>query len=147
MHVTFVCTGNICRSPMAEVIARARYGSDHTFDSSGVAALSGYPASDGSLEVLAEIGLDGSDHRAKDVGASVSRHDPDRIFVMTHDHLRRVTRRHPDLADRISLLDPDDLEIADPYLGDRAVYRRARDHIVRALEARFDSDEVRRDRS
>jgi protein-tyrosine-phosphatase len=66
--VLFVCTGNTCRSPLAEAIARqlaADRGLDVRMSSAGTSALGGSPASDGSVLVGLERGLDLSTHRAR----------------------------------------------------------------------------------
>ena len=68
MYILFVCTGNTCRSPLAEVIARriiAERGiAGVSVGSAGVAARDGAPASDGARVAAAEAGLDLEDHRS-----------------------------------------------------------------------------------
>ena len=67
-HLLIVCTGNTCRSPLAEAIARrliAARGLDVTVASAGTSASEGMPASDGSLLVGLERSLDLSLHRAR----------------------------------------------------------------------------------
>lgn len=67
-HVLFVCTGNTCRSPLAEALARkvaAELGLSATFASAGTSAWAGAPASDGSMLVGLERKLDLSTHRSQ----------------------------------------------------------------------------------
>ena len=68
LHITFVCTGNTCRSPMAEAIARGIIAEDGlrgvTVGSAGTAAWPGAPASDGALRAAARAGLDLGSHRS-----------------------------------------------------------------------------------
>ena len=67
-HITFVCTGNTCRSPMAEVIAHRiiaeKQISHVTVGSAGIAAWPGDPASDGAREAAKQMGLDLESHRS-----------------------------------------------------------------------------------
>jgi len=92
-RMLFVCTGNTCRSPMAEVIARKRVadlGWTHVeVASAGVAAFAGSPASGGSLRTAAANGLDLSSHASTlltaDLAAGV-----DLILTMSASHLMRV---------------------------------------------------------
>lgn len=137
MRVTFVCTGNICRSPMAELIARHRYGATHTFDSSGTWAMTGWGMTEPARTALREIGIEDHDHRARAFEEAATADEPDAIYVMTTEHLDTVVRTRPDLADRAEMLDPDGRDIADPYGGSLHDYRRARDLIAAALDARF----------
>lgn len=69
MHILFVCTGNTCRSPLAEAVARhliaERAWPDLTVSSAGTNAWADAPASDGSLLVALENDLDLSEHRAR----------------------------------------------------------------------------------
>jgi len=122
---------------MAEILARARYSNDHTFDSSGVWAMTGWGMTDLAREVIAEIGIEDDGHIARDIVPAARAREPDVVYVMTEEHLREVAVRRPDLADRTMLLDPDGSDIADPYGGTLDDYRVARDHILEALEARL----------
>jgi protein-tyrosine-phosphatase len=93
MNILFVCTGNTCRSPLAEAIARKlsieRGLDDVEVSSAGTSAWEGSPASDGALLVGLERGMDLSTHRAQSltrdlVGSS------DLILAMGPHHLERV---------------------------------------------------------
>ena len=92
-RVLFVCTGNTCRSPLAEVIARRqleeRGWSQVEVASAGVAALEGSPASGGSLCVAAARGLNLSSHSATQLTRAVAE-DADLILTMSASHLMRV---------------------------------------------------------
>lgn len=93
MHVLFVCTGNTCRSPLAEAIARkvsAERGlSDIDASSAGTSAWEGASASDGALLVGLERGLDLNAHRSRQLDRELVA-DADLILAMGPHHLERV---------------------------------------------------------
>lgn len=137
--ILFVCTGNTCRSPMAELLFRHRLGPDGgwTALSAGVAALPGCEASPEAKEVLAEMKVDASEHRS----SPVSREWVDRatlIAAMTEGHRAELLAQYPDAADKVRLLTEFGTggrveNIADPIGQSVGVYRYTRDQIDRAI--------------
>lgn len=99
MRVLFVCSGNICRSPMAAAYLRHRSqaaGERHVLvDSAGTLGIEGAPASDEAIEVLAEQGIDLKTHRSRGLTA-VEVRNADLIVVMTLAHLEELERRFPE---------------------------------------------------
>jgi protein-tyrosine-phosphatase len=135
-RVVFVCTGNICRSAMAEAMAAATHGGDGVvFESAGVRAMAGWSATRSAEAVCAEIGVDAGGHRARQFTREMAE-SADRIYVMTADHLDSVVAIAPEAADRTAMLRPDGADIADPYGLPTSVYRACRDEIFAALAAR-----------
>ncbi len=86
--VLFICTGNTCRSPMAQAIFNkycADNGIDAAADSAGIAAASGMPASENSVLVMKEIGVDLSSHSAKPISRELLE-AADLIVCMSEGH-------------------------------------------------------------
>ncbi len=86
--VLFICTGNTCRSPMAAAIFNkycADNGIDAVADSAGIAAAVGMPASENSVAVMSEIGVDLSKHEAKPISRELLE-AADLIVCMSEGH-------------------------------------------------------------
>lgn len=145
MRVVFVCTGNTCRSALAEVIARdaaARRGlHDLQFESAGTSAWQGAPASDGALLVGLERGFDLNGHRARQLTRDVVE-SADLLLAMGPHHLERIQalggvgRAH--LLASYASHGRDERAISDPFGGDLDVYRAALDELTREMERVFD---------
>jgi tRNA threonylcarbamoyl adenosine modification protein (Sua5/YciO/YrdC/YwlC family) len=145
-RILFVCSGNTCRSPLAEALARdlaARqlgvaatdvlaYGLH--FASAGTGAVPGEPASDGSLAAAAEIDLDLSAHQSQPIDRDLVLR-ADRIYCMGQGHRRAILAEVPDAADKVKLLRQDGRDIGDPFGASLPTYRRTRDEIRAAIGA------------
>lgn len=84
---------------------------------------------------MAAVGIDIGSHTTRDL-VSVMQSEPDAVYVMTLAHREHVRHAYPDLADRVSLLDPDGDDIPDPYGGDRTSYEIVRELISSAVSRR-----------
>lgn len=146
MRVLFVCSGNICRSPMAEGYFRDRIagaGLSHVVaDSAGTLGIEGRPASPEAVQAMAEIGVDISSHLSRGVTAS-DMTTADLVVAMAHDHLVWLAERHPGgRGERVLLRafddgpEPGDVadDLPDPIGAPLRVYLATRERIVTAVD-------------
>src|SRR5947209_15332682 len=103
--ILFVCTGNVCRSPMAEGILRlALQGrGDYRVESAGLGAMEGQPPSPYAVQAVRELGIDISKQRSRMLTSELVR-QADFIFGMTHSHIDTVTMLYPQAAEKNFLL-------------------------------------------
>jgi protein-tyrosine-phosphatase len=104
-HVLFVCTGNTCRSPMAEALFRKAISGreDYQVSSAGVAAAKGYSASPETLTVLKKRGATLETFKSRpvtDAILSAATH----VFAMTEGHLAHLEARFPQHSDKYFLV-------------------------------------------
>jgi protein-tyrosine phosphatase len=140
--VLFVCTANVCRSPMAErLFAQALEDSDVSTkiisSSAGLSVMDGDKASQNSIDVCEELGLDINDHRSAGLtrpaikGSSV-------IFCMTESH-RALINMYFDLPQGYPIflmrefIKDGSKELPDPFGQDISVYRQCREHMLEAM--------------
>lgn len=130
-NILVVCVGNICRSPMAEVLLKsALRGQDGiTVESAGLGALVGYPADDYALELMQEMGEDVSSHRARQIHPDMVT-DADLVLVMEARHKRAIDDADPTARGKVHRLGEwQDRDIDDPYRQDKAAFAEALEEI------------------
>ena len=145
--ILLVCSGNTCRSPMAEGIARQllaeRRGiAPDELDAAGIVvksagafAMPGSAASPEAVEALAKQNIDISRHRSQPLTPELIR-DADVIYGMTEAHRQAVVDLVPDAADKTFRLDSNN-DVSDPIGGDATTYQRTAELIRRRLTQRL----------
>lgn len=133
-NVLVLCTGNICRSPYAEAVLRAKAPSIHV-DSAGLAAMVDHNADATGQAVASERGIDMSKHKAKQLKRAMIG-QADLILVMDEDHLSRLHRKYPDSRGKSFKLGKlrGDKNIVDPYLKSHSFFELVFDEIDAAVE-------------
>lgn len=130
-RVVMICTGNTCRSPMAEVMLRNMLpGVD--VSSAGLYASDGAPASTAAQREMTRRGLSLASHRSRQLTREIARNAL--LLCMTGSHLRAIRQAWPDVeADTLMHFAGLRGDVADPFGGDDEDYRRAADQIADAL--------------
>ena len=135
----FVCTGNICRSPMAEGLMRKLLGPKCGWDisSAGVCAADGFPASPNAVEAMREKQINISAHRSRHLSPELIE-GADLLVTMTRSHCDAILSIAPESAGKVFLLKSFGIaecaaDIYDPFGEALEVYRRVRDEMDAAL--------------
>ena len=144
--ILFVCTANICRSPIAmgmlrNMLAEKHVEGDWLVESAGTWGLEGDPAAAGSQAVMNNLGIDIGDHRARSVDYDLLQHF-DLILTMEIGQKEALRMEFPEFSDRIYLLSEmtgQKRDIEDPYGGQYSGYEQAAEDIQLYLTNGFDT--------
>jgi len=148
LMILFVCTGNTCRSPMAEYLCEKLFAErlhcsvdaleQHGIVvlSAGVAAMEGQSASANAIEVLNEYGIDLSKHRSLRLNETHVRF-ADYIFTMTRLHREKILSTWHNVDSRLNVLRTDGGDIADPIGSSTVLYRTCAERIRMETDRRL----------
>ncbi|MDP4126277.1 MAG: low molecular weight protein arginine phosphatase [Bacillota bacterium] len=135
LKLLFICTGNTCRSPIAEGLARDLFGDEVQVSSAGIEAWTGENASPHALEVLAEHNIDLSEHRARKIREELMS-EADWVIPMTRSQAEGLKRLFPKHAHKLRCLGDwgeRKRDVQDPWGGSLISYRQTAQEIRELL--------------
>lgn len=135
--ILFVCTGNSCRSPMAEALAKEMFANNIKVASAGTHVMPGMKASSGSIVAMQKIDLDLSKHESQMLTEDLI-DQYDLLICMTIGHKRHTLDLHPDAIGKVSVLTDflggESLGIDDPVGLSSEAYEECAKQIQKCLQ-------------
>jgi protein-tyrosine phosphatase len=141
MNILLLCTGNVCRSPMAEGLLRQSLPMHELF-SAGICAQDGAPADPIAAELMWQLGVDIGAHRARPLSRWMMR-EADLVLTMDSAQQRFVQRRFPSVATKVERLAAG-VDVPDPYGLGLPAFQRALQLIRAGLRTRVPQLRARR---
>jgi protein-tyrosine phosphatase len=135
LEIVIVCTGNTCRSPMAEMLLKNKFAAANDIPieqllqhgihvcSAGIAANNGSPAADQAINVLSNQDLDLTCHRSQALSYTLA-NSADLILTLANSHQQAIVNEWPEFADKTTLLAPDGSSVSDPIGGSYEIYQQ-----------------------
>ena len=137
--VTFVCTGNTCRSPMAAAVLNHLGKGRYKALSAGISAVTGEPISENSVLALEKAGItctpenDYARHRALQICEEIVERS-DKVVAISKSHMMALICAFPQYADKITVMPRD---IPDPFMQGAAVYEKCLESITECIKESF----------
>lgn len=139
MNILFVCTGNTCRSPMAEGILKSlakKKGLDINVKSAGISVFDTWSAAHNAIRAMAEINIDISNHRSSILDRELVI-DSDLILTMSRSHKNIIQGKYPEVKNKVFTLKEyaykKEEDIIDPFGGNYKIYQSTRDEIAHCI--------------
>jgi tRNA threonylcarbamoyl adenosine modification protein (Sua5/YciO/YrdC/YwlC family) len=135
LEIVIVCTGNTCRSPMAEMLLKQKLAAANGIPierlpqhgihvcSAGITANNGSPAADQAINVLGKQDLDLTCHRSQPLSYALA-NSADLILTLSNSHQQAIVNEWPEFADKTSLLASDGSSVSDPIGGSYEIYQQ-----------------------
>ena len=139
--ILIVCTGNTCRSPMAEILLRTAIEnepslSNYNIQSAGIFAAQGQAASENAQKIIEKKSYDLSKHRSKQISQDLV-DQSDLILAMTQSHLRALSSAFPESLNKMHLFraftKESELDVMDPFGGNLIEYEHCAHSIKTAI--------------
>ena len=149
MNILFICTGNTCRSPMAEGLLKdmaEKKGIELNVTSAGIFAFDGEEVSRDAVDAMKEEGIDISQHRARIIHKDLVE-SADLILTMSRYHKMELLRKYDFLKGKVYTLKEyaygREEDISDPFGMGIGAYRKAREEIKEALREIIDKGQLK----